>query len=93
MILVTGETQTITIGDVLAGDPVVEDQYEQADADIAHGDDDYTCEGVEMPDGRVAVVMVLDDRGPGVQADTGNVSGSTVAGRVRDAYNAAKGLP
>jgi len=37
-------------------------------------------------------VMVLDDRGAGVEADTGNVNGSTVAGRVRDAYNAAKGL-
>ncbi len=92
MILATGPTQTITLGDVLAGDPVVVDQYEQADADIPHGDDDYTCEGIEMPDGRVAVVMVLDDRGPGVEADTGNVSGSVVARRVRDAYNAAKGL-
>ena len=68
------------------------DQYEQADADIPHGDVDYTCQGIELPDGRVAVVMVLDDRGPGVEADTGNVNGSTVAGRVRDAYNAAKGL-
>ncbi len=92
MILATGPTQTITLGDVLSGDTVTTDQYEQADADIPHGDDDYTCEGIEMPDGRVAVVMVLDDRGAGVQADTANVSGSVVAGRVRDAYNAAKGL-
>jgi hypothetical protein len=45
-----------------------------------------------MPDGRVAVVMVLDDRGDGVSADTSNVNGSTVAGRVRDAYNQAKGV-
>ena len=92
MILVTGPTQTITLGDVLSGDTVTTDQYEQADADIPHGDVDYTCQGIELPDGRVAVVMVLDDRGPGVEADTGNVNGSTVAGRVRDAYNAAKGL-
>ena len=92
MILASGPTQTITLGDVLSGDTVTTDQYEQADADIPHGDVDYTCEGIEMPDGRVAVVMVLDDRGAGVQADTGNVNGSTVAGRVRDAYNAAKGL-
>jgi len=40
----------------------------------------------------VAVVMVLDNRGDGVPADTSNVSGSTVAGRVRDAYNAAMGV-
>lgn len=92
MILVTGPTQTITLGDVLSGDTVTTDQYEQADADIPHGDVDYTCQGIELPDGRVAVVMVLDDRGPGVEADTGNVNGSTVAGRVRDAYNAAMGL-
>lgn len=92
MFLVTGPTQTITMGDVLSGDTVTTDQYEQADADIPHGDVDYTCQGIELPDGRVAVVMVLDDRGPGVEADTSNVNGSTVAGRVRDAYNAAKGL-
>ena len=42
--------------------------------------------------GRVAVVMVLDDRGPGVPADTGNVNGSTVASAVRSAYNVAKGV-
>ena len=92
MILVTGPTQAITLGDVLSGDTVTTDQYEQADADIPHGDGDYTCQGIELLDGRVAVVMVLDDRGAGVEADTGNVNGSTVAGRVRDAYNAAKGL-
>ena len=92
MILVTGPTQTITLGDVLSGDTVTTDQYEQADADIPHGDADYSCQGIELPDGRVAVVMVLDARGEGVEADTSNVNGSTVAGRVRDAYNAAKGL-
>ncbi len=92
MILVTGPTQTITLGDVLSGDTVTTDQYEQADADIPHGDVDYTCQGIELPDGRVAVVMVLDNRGDGVPADTSNVSGSTVAGRVRDAYNAAMGV-
>ena len=92
MIIVTGPTQTITLGDVLSGDTVTTDQYEQADADIPHGDVDYTCQGIELPDGRVAVVMVLDDRGAGVEAGTSNVNGSTVAGRVRDAYNDAKGL-
>ena len=92
MIIVTGPTQTITLGDVLSGDTVTTDQYEQADADIPHGDVDYTCQGIELPDGRVAVVMVLDDRGEGVEADTSNVNGSTVAGRVREAYNDAKGL-
>ena len=92
MIIVTGPTQAITLGDVLSGDTVTTDQYEQADADIPHGDVDYTCQGIELPDGRVAVVMVLDDRGEGVEADTSNVNGSTVAGRVRDAYNDAKGL-
>ena len=92
MIIATGPTQTITLGDVLSGDTVTTDQYEQADADIPHGDVDYTCQGIELPDGRVAVVMVLDDRGEGVEADTSNVNGSTVAGRVRDAYNDAKGL-
>jgi len=92
MILVTGPTQAITLGDVLSGDTVTTDQYEQADADIPHGDVDYTCQGIVLPDGRVAVVMVLDDRGAGVEADTSNVNGSTVAGRVRDAYNDAKGL-
>jgi hypothetical protein len=47
---------------------------------------------VVLPDDRVAVVMVLDDRGPGVPADTGNVNGSTVASAVRSAYNVAKGV-
>ena len=92
MLLTTGPTLTITYGDATEGEATTTDQYEQVEADIAHGDDDYTCNGVELPDGRVAVVMILDDRGAGIPADTGNVSGSTVAGRVRDAYDEAKGL-
>jgi hypothetical protein len=92
MLLTTGPTLSITFGDATEGDATTTDLYEQADADIPHGDDDYTCQGVELPDGRVAVVMVLDDRGDGVSADTSNVNGSTVAGRVRDAYNQAKGV-
>ena len=92
MLLTTGATQTMMIGDPAEGEASSTDQYEQADADIPHGDSDYTCQGVVMPDGRVAVVMVLDDRGDGVSADTSNVNGSTVAGRVRDAYNQAKGV-
>lgn len=92
MLLTTGPTLTITYGDATEGEATTTDLYEQADADIPHGDGDYTCQGVELPDGRVAVVMVLDNRGAGVPADTSNVSGSAVAGRVRDAYNAAMGL-
>ena len=92
MLLTTGPTLTITYGDATEGEPTTTDLYEQADADIPHGDGDYTCQGVELPDGRVAVVMVLDNRGDGVPADTSNVNGSTVAGRVRDAYNDAMGL-
>ena len=65
---------------------------EVADAAIPHGDPDYTTAGILLPDGRVAVVMVLDDRGEGVPADASNVSGSTVASRVRNAYDAARGL-
>jgi len=92
MLLTTGPTLTITYGDATEGEPTTTDLYEQANADIPHGDGDYTCQGVELPDGRVAVVMVLDDRGDGVPADTSNVNGGTVAGRVRDAYDQAKGL-
>ena len=87
MIMETGPTQQVDVSDGQGPQP-----YEEVVAEIPHTDGDYTCQGVELPDGRVAVVMVLDNRGDGVPADTGNVSGSTVAGRVRDAYDAAKGL-
>ena len=91
MNVVSGDTLTVWEGDPTEG-PATELTVEQADAEIPHSDSDYTCVGVVMPDGRVAVVMVLDDRGDGVEAGTGNVNGSTVAGAVRSAYNAAKGV-
>lgn len=87
MIIETGPTQQVDVSDGRGPQP-----YEEVVAEIPHTDGDYTCQGVELPDGRVAVVMVLDDRGDGVPANTANVSGSTVAGRVRDAYTAAKGV-
>jgi hypothetical protein len=91
MRVITGDTLTVWEGDPTEG-PATEQTVEQADAEIPHSDTDYTCAGVVLPDGRVAVVMVLDDRGAGVPADTGNVNGSTVAGAVRTAYDEAKGL-
>jgi hypothetical protein len=87
MIIETGPTQQVDVSDGRGPQP-----YEEAVAEVPHTDEDYTCQGVELPDGRVAVVMVLDDRGAGVAADTSNVNGGTVAGRVRDAYDAAKGV-
>jgi hypothetical protein len=91
MRVITGDTLTVLEGDPTEG-PATELTVEQADAEIPHSDSDYTCVGVVMPDGRVAVVMVLDDRGDGIPADTSNVNGSTVAGAVRSAYNVAKGV-
>ncbi len=91
MIVVSGDTLTVWEGDPTEG-PATELTVEQADAEIAHTDDDYTCVGVQLPDGRVAVVMVLDNRGEGVPADTSNVNGSSVASAVRNAYNAAMGV-
>jgi len=87
MIVSGSITQTMSLGD---GDGV--QQCEVADAAIPHGDPDYTTGGILLPDGRVAVVMVLDDRGEGVPADASNVNGSTVASRIRNAYDAAQGL-
>lgn len=91
MNVTAGATQDTWVGDPISG-PATELTVEQALALIPHSDADYTCLGVVLPDDRVAVVMVLDDRGAGVPADTGNVNGSTVAGAVRAAYNAAKGV-
>ena len=91
MNVTAGTTQDMWVGDPITG-PATELTVEQADAEIAHTDDDYTCVGVELPDGRVAVVMVLDNRGEGVPADTSNVNGSSVASAVRNAYNAAMGV-
>ena len=91
MNVTAGATQDMWVGDPITG-PATELTVEQALGLIPRTDADYTCVGVVLPDDRVAVVMVLDDRGAGVPADTGNVNGSTVAGAVRAAYNAAKGV-
>jgi hypothetical protein len=91
MNVITGATLTVWEGDPTEG-PATELTVEQADAEIPHTDDDYTAAGVQLPDGRVAVVMVLDNRGAGVPADTSNVNGSSVAAAVRAAYNAAMGV-
>lgn len=87
MITVGGPTQQIDVSDGRGAQP-----YEACAADIPHTDVDYTAQGLVLPDGRVAVVMVLDDRGAGVPADTTNMTGSVLASRIRAAYNAAKGL-
>lgn len=91
MIVNAGDTQIMWEGDPITG-PATEHTVEQALALIPHSDGDYLAGATVLPDGRVAVVIVLDDRGDAVPADTGNVNGSTVAGNVRSAYNAAKGL-
>ena len=90
MNVTAGQTQDVWIGDPTQG-PATELTVEETMGQIPHTDADYTCAGVVLPDNRVAVVMVLDDRG-GLPADTGNVNGSTVAAAVRSAYNVAKGL-
>ena len=87
MIIVGGPTQQIDVSDGTGARP-----YEEVAADISHTDVDYTTSGIVLPDGRVAVVMVLDDRGDGVPADTANVNGSVVADRIRSSYNTAKGV-
>jgi len=87
MIIEGGPTQQIDISDGRGAQP-----YEECAADIPHTDVDYTAQGLVLPDGRVAVVMVLDDRGAGVPADTTNMTGSVLASRIRAEYNAAKGL-
>ncbi|MCH9834640.1 hypothetical protein K0U83_03215 [bacterium] len=87
MIIVGGPTQQIDVSDGTGARP-----YEEVAADIPHTDVDYTAQGIVLPDGRVAVVMVLDDRGDGVPADSSNTNGSTIAAQVRAAYNAARGV-
>lgn len=54
-------------------------------------DSDMSATGIVMSDGRVMVCMILPDLGS-VPADTGNISGNTVASNVRKAMNAARGL-
>ena len=86
MIIVGGPTQQIDISDGRGAQP-----YEEIAADIPHTDSDYTATGVVLPDGRVAVVMILDSRGDN-PATTSNMNGSTMASRLRSAYNTAKDL-
>ena len=59
---------------------------------VSGDDSDMDTVGIVMADGRVMVCMVLPDLGD-VPADANNISGSTVAGNVRKAMNAARGLP
>lgn len=59
---------------------------------IVSSTDDYETTSIELEDGRVLVIMVLDDRGDGQASDTSNTNGTTVASRVRTAYDTAKGL-
>lgn len=53
---------------------------------------DYETTSIELNDGRVMVIIVLDDRGNGVSSDGVNTDTDTVADNVRNAYNSAKGL-
>ena len=59
---------------------------------VVSSTDDYETTSIELEDGRVLVIMVLDDRGDGQASDTSNTNGTTVASRVRTAYDTAKGL-
>ena len=86
MIIVGGPTQQIDVSDGRGAQP-----YEEIAADIPHTDSDYTATGGVLPDGRVAVVMILDSRGND-PATTSNMNGSTMASRIRSAYNTAKDL-
>jgi hypothetical protein len=86
MIIVSGPTQQIDVSDGQGPQP-----YEEVATNIPHTDSDYTATGVVLPDGRVAVVMILDSRGDN-PATTSNMNGSTMASRIRSAYNTAKDL-
>lgn len=53
---------------------------------------DYETTSVVLDDGRVLVVMVLDDRGTDTPANDTNTNTDIVADAIRDAYNNAKQL-
>ena len=53
---------------------------------------DYETTSVVLDDGRVLVVMVLDDRGTDTPANDTNINTDIVADAIRDAYNNAKQL-
>ena len=53
---------------------------------------DYETTSVVLDDGRVLVVMVLDDRGADTPANDTNTNTDIAADAIRDAYNNAKQL-
>ena len=53
---------------------------------------DYETTSVVLDDGRVLVVMVLDDRGTDTPANDTNINTDITADAIRDAYNNAKQL-
>ena len=53
---------------------------------------DYETTSVVLDDGRVLVVMVLDDRGTDTPANDTNTNTDIAADAIRDAYNNAKQL-
>lgn len=53
---------------------------------------DYETTSVVLDDGRVLVVMVLDDRGTDTPANDTNTNTDITADAIRDAYNNAKQL-
>ena len=53
---------------------------------------DYETTSVVLDDGRVLVVMVLDDRGANTPANDTNINTDITADAIRDAYNNAKQL-
>jgi len=59
---------------------------------IVSSTEDYETASIELDDGRVLVIMILDDRGAGEASDTSNTNGTSVASKVRTSYNTAKGL-
>tara|TARA_E500000305_G_C3891730_1_gene174547 strand:+ start:104 stop:361 length:258 start_codon:yes stop_codon:yes gene_type:complete len=59
---------------------------------IVSSTEDYETASIELADGRVLVIMILDDRGAGEASDTSNTNGTSVASKVRTSYNTAKGL-
>ncbi|HAW79080.1 MAG TPA: hypothetical protein DCX27_04780 [Balneola sp.] len=59
---------------------------------VVSSTEDYETASIELADGRVLVIMILDDRGAGEASDTSNTNGTSVASKVRTSYNTAKGL-
>lgn len=67
--------------------------YDSDDSkNIVADTNDYETSSIELEDGRVMIIIVLDDRGDNVMSDSSNTNTDIVADAVRDAYNSAKGL-